>query len=191
MATSAGRLAAIAAAAGAGLAAAAGPQAPRDAARPPAPARRDGRAAAAGDLWRGAERGWTVEQVLAAFPGEARRLDPEERLADGNVVAAGIERHDLAGEVFRVRFVFEKGRLALVSLRTPPDRYAGADVYQRVARHLAARLGGPGEESRDATFVDMRQTRWRTAAATVDLKYIPGVVVVLHAPPAEGGSGGG
>jgi hypothetical protein len=122
----------------------------------------------------------TVEEVLRAFPGEARRLDPAERLADGNVVAAAIERFEVASTSFRVRFVFEGGKLALVSLRTPPDEYAAPEAFERLERHLAATFGAAGEVSRDDSFIDLRQTRWKLARGAVDLKYIPGVLVILH-----------
>jgi hypothetical protein len=124
----------------------------------------------------------TVEQLLAAFPGEAVRLEPEERLADGNVVAAGIERWVDAGQPFRVRFIFADGKLALVSLRSPVDQAATAASYEQLRKLLAERLGAAGEETTDDAFIDLRQTRWRAGESRVDLKYIPGVVVVLYSP---------
>src|SRR5512142_2089327 len=73
--------------------------------------------APSGDGWRKARWGMTVEEVLKAFPGEAKRLDPELKLKDGNVVAAGIDGYSVASRAFDVRFVFEGGKLAIVSLR--------------------------------------------------------------------------
>ena len=132
--------------------------------------------------WRAARWGISVEEVLAAFPGEAFRIDPPVRLADGNVVAVGIDGHAVGRHVFRVRFVFEAGKLALVSLRTPPDVHAGPDVFTSLRSLLAQRLGGAGESTADDAFIDMRQTRWKSGRTTVDLKYIPGVVVILYHP---------
>jgi len=137
-----------------------------------------------GTAWRSVSWGMTVDEVLKALPGEAARLDPEEKLADGNVVAAGIERHLVLDQKLRVRFLFSQGKLAMVSLRTQPDRYAPPEYYSEVEKYLGDSLGGPGEASKDDNFIDLRQTRWKLPTRTVDLKFIPGVVVILYYPPA-------
>jgi hypothetical protein len=159
-------------------------------AAPPAdaPARRDERevrAPAQGD-WREARWGMSVEELLHALPGEAKRLDPEVKLADGNVVAAGIDACRLGSQRVQVRFVFEDGKLALVSARTPPDHYADAEVFREFADHLRGELGPPFESTADDKLIDMRQLRWRTGRSVVDLKYIPGTVVVLYHPAISG-----
>lgn len=135
--------------------------------------------------WERLRWGAKVEEVLAALPGSAR-LDPPLRLADGNRVAVGIDRLELASTAFRVRFVFDGAGLALVSLRTPPDRYVAGAAFDALARHLEARWGPPARSARDDQLVEMRQTRWRLAGCTVDLEYIPGVVVILYHPGAKG-----
>lgn len=150
----------------------------------PAPARSGADRAEGARAWRTARWGMTVEEVLRAFPGEATRLERSIALADGRVVAAGIDGHGVGPDRFQVRFVFEAGRLALVSLRTPERTYAPADRYAAVGALLAHELGGPGEETRDDTLVDLRQRRWEIGATRVDLEYIPGVVVVLYSPLA-------
>jgi hypothetical protein len=131
----------------------------------------------------------TVEEVLKAFPGEARRLEPELKLADGNTVSVGIERHELGGHAFRVRFVFERGRLALVSLATGHEGFVGAEAYQALARVLAERFGEPGVATQDDAFIDMRQVRWDRPRGRVDLKFIPGKIVILHSRAQEQGKG--
>lgn len=136
--------------------------------------------------WRAARWGMTVDDVLKAFPGEATRLDQPVQLADGNVVAAGIESFVLAARAFRVRFVFDRtGHLVLVSLRTPEKDYAKPDALPAVEQALAERLGPPTSRSSDKQFVDMRQVTWKGPSGRVDVKYIPGVVVVLHAAPSQ------
>lgn len=136
--------------------------------------------------WRAARWGMTADEVLKAFPGEAKLLEKPVPLEDGNVVAAGIDRVELAGTALRVRFVFDgKGRLVLVSLRTDERDYAGADRLGPIESALASRLGPPTERSAVDDFVDQRQVTWRTASGRVDLKYIPGVVVILHAAPGQ------
>jgi hypothetical protein len=134
-------------------------------------------------LWRAARWGMTVEELLKAFPGEARRLDPEIKLADGNVVAAAIEEHSVAGRPFRVRFVFEGAKLAIVSLRTPEGSYADDKAYDELRAHLRGRLGEPSYGVTEKPFVEQRQTRWALREGVVDLKAIPGTVVLMYSPP--------
>jgi len=144
----------------------------------------------AGEGWRSARWGMTVDEVLKAFAGEAVRLEPELKLADGTVVAAGIDVHPIASHRFRVRFVFAGGKLSLVSLRTPPDSYAGPEVYGEVEKALTGRYGLPLEATGDKELIDLRQTRWIAGASGVDLKYIPGVVAIVHYPrPAAAATG--
>jgi hypothetical protein len=135
--------------------------------------------------WRAARWGMSVDEVVAAFPGEATRLEPAQTLADGNVVGAGIDEHVVDGQAFRVRFVFAGGRLALVSLRTPASAYAQPEVFTRVEAQLTAALGAPAARDSDDNFIDLRQTRWVSGRTAVDLKYIPGVVVLLYHPVAD------
>jgi hypothetical protein len=141
--------------------------------------------------WRGARWGMSVQEVLDAFPGEATRLDPEQRLADGNTVSAGIERHELGGQPFRVRFVFEGGKLALVSLVAGHEKFVGPEAFESLRKLLEGRFGEPGTATQDDAFIDMRQVRWERPRGRVDLKFIPGKVVILHSrPQAAAGKGG-
>jgi hypothetical protein len=137
--------------------------------------------------WRAARWGMTEDEVLKAFAGEAVRLEKRETLADGNVVALGIEKQTIRGTEFRVRFVFDPaGKLALVSLRTPPQKYATPEVFAATREALSERLGPPAASSSDDNFIDMRQASWWTARSRVDAKFIPGVVAVIYAP-TDGG----
>lgn len=140
--------------------------------------------------WRAARWGMSVEEVLKAFPGEAARVEPELKLADGNTVAAGIQRHELGGQAFRVRFVFEGGKLALVSLLAGHEKYVGPEAYEALRKVMAERLGGPGESSRDDAFIDLRQVRWDRPRGRVDLKFIPGKLVILYSRPEPAAPGG-
>ncbi len=137
--------------------------------------------------WRAARWGMTRDEVLYAFPGEAKPLEAPQKLADGNVVAVGIEKAAIGATDFRVRFVFDPaGRLVLVSLRTDPKTYAKPEVFHATRRELVARLGAPGAESSDDNFVDLRQASWWTRRDRIDLKYVDGTVVVLYSP-TDGG----
>jgi len=132
--------------------------------------------------WRDARFGMTPDEVLAAFPGEAIRISPEVKLADGNTIPVGIDGYAFEGLSFDVRFVFAGGRLALVSLRTPAKKPVDADAYVRLRDALVKAWGEPLEDTKDDAFIDMRQTRWNRGAGRADLKYIPGVVAIVHYP---------
>ena len=132
--------------------------------------------------WRSARFGMTPDEVLAAFPGEAVRISPEVKLADGNTIPVGIDGYAFEGLSFDVRFVFEGGRLVLVSLRTPAKKPVDAESYVRLRDALVKSWGEPLEDAKDDAFIDMRQTRWNRGAGRADLKYIPGVVAIVHYP---------
>lgn len=137
-------------------------------------------APAGAKAWRAARWGMSPDQVEKAFPGEIVRFKKPATLNDGNVIPLGIEKIEVESTAFEVRFVFADDKLALVSLRTFQDKYADPAVYLRLQKHLAAELAGPGDESKDDAFFDLRQTRWKVPGGQVDLKYIPGVVVILY-----------
>ncbi len=132
--------------------------------------------------WRAARFGMSPDAVVAALGGEARLLQPPMKLADGNTVAAGIDGYAFEGLSMDVRFVFEDGKLALVSLRTGQKTYVEAEAYVRLRDALVRRWGPPLGETSDANFIDMRQTRWTRGPVRSDLKYIPGVVAIVHYP---------
>ena len=144
---------------------------------PPAPA-----VPAPATGWRAARFGMTPEEVVTAFPKEASLISPEVKLADGNTIAVRIDGYAFEGLTFDVRFIFEGGRLALVSLRTPAKKPVDAKAYTRLRDALVKAWGPPLDETKDDAFIDMRQTRWNRGPDRADLKYIPGVVAILHYP---------
>ena len=135
-----------------------------------------------GPGWRAARWGMTPEQLLAAFPKEATPISPPVTLADGNVIAAGIDGHAFEGLSFDVRFLFTAGKLSLVSLRTPQKKPVEAEAYVKLRDALEKRWGPPIEETTARDFIDMRQARWARGPTRVDLKYIPGVVALVFYP---------
>jgi hypothetical protein len=70
----------------------------------------------------------------------------------------------------------------MVSERTPERRYAEPAAYDATQKLLTEALGEPLTAEKDDALIDLRQTRWKAGASHVDLKYIPGVVVVQHYP---------
>jgi hypothetical protein len=135
--------------------------------------------------WRAARWGMTVDEVLKAFPGEARLMQPRIDLADGAVVAVEIPGVDLAGQPMDARFVFEKGRLAIVSLRSPQRGFVPEDTYAKLVSHLATRFGGPGEPMTEGFVGEMRQTTWRLPRGVAELKHVQGVLVLQYHPPVS------
>ena len=147
---------------------------------PPAPA-----VPAPATGWRAARFGMTPEEVVTAFPKEASLISPEVKLADGNTIAVRIDGYAFEGLTFDVRFVFTGGKLALVSLRTPPKKPVDAEAYTRLREALVKQWGPPLEDTKDDAFIDMRQSRWNRGPERADLKYIPGVVaLILYPRPA-------
>jgi hypothetical protein len=137
---------------------------------------------AASEGWRGARFVMSPAQVVAVFGGEAVRLSPEVKLADGKTVSVGIDGHAFEGLTFDVRFIFEAGKLSLVSLRTGQKAYIDTETYQKLREALVKKWGAPLEDTRDDNFIDLRQTRWNRGSDRVDLKYIPGVVALVFYP---------
>ena len=145
-----------------------------------------GAAAPDATAWRGARWGMTPEEVLKAFPSEVKALPRPVPLPNGEVVLLGIDEVTVGGTRFEVRFVFGGGKLRLVSLRTPEKDHPEEQVYAALLRQLQAEMGSPGEENKDDRVVDTRVTRWVVGGTRIDLKYIPGLVVILRSPaPAK------
>jgi hypothetical protein len=141
--------------------------------------------------FRGARFGMTEQEILKTLPGKAARLAQSQKLADGSVVSLRMDDEVIGATAFRVRLVFDHaGRLAAVSLRTDPARYFGPEVFEATREAVAERLGPAAESSADDNFVDMRQVTWHAGGTRVDVKYVPGVVVVLHTPDPAGAPAG-
>jgi hypothetical protein len=132
--------------------------------------------------WRGAHWGMSADEVLRHFTGEAKPVDPELKLANGATVSVRVDGQTLLGNPLRAAFVFEGGKLALVSLRTPERHYAAPEVYAAAAELITAKLGKPKDAASDTNFIDLRQTSWVLPKGQLDLKYIPGVIVLLYHP---------
>lgn len=173
------------------LSAAAAPSTPAatPAPAPPATAAAD-RLLDATAAWRAARWGMTVDEVLRAFPGQARALQPEQRLADGKVIAAGIERLELGGLPYRAHFLFEGGKLALVSLKSLAAKAAQGSDYEAIKARLAAETGQPGEERPLDATVDYREVRFSAGVSAVDVKFLQGALVLLYHPAAPSQAAG-
>jgi len=165
------------------LATGAAPSAPTPAAPPSAaPAPQAERVIDPVAAWRAARWGMSEDQVLKAFPGQARRLDPAQKLADGKVVAVELQGIALDGLTYRAHFLFEGGRLALVSLKSLPAKLAAGTDYDALRARLAQETGQPGQERPPDGTVDYREIRFTAGGTAVDLKYLEGTLVLLYHP---------
>lgn len=161
------------------LAAAGTPAAPAASAAPAAAADRLLEPAAA---WRAARWGMTEAQVLQAFPGQAKRLAQPQKLADGKVVAVELQPVAVGPLTFRAHFLFEEGKLALVSLKSLPGTLAEGSDYEALRARLAAESGTPGQERPQDGTVDYREIRFAAGGTAVDLKFLQGTLVLLFHP---------
>jgi hypothetical protein len=132
--------------------------------------------------WRTARWGMTVDEVLKALPGQAKKLEKEQRLADGKVIAVGIDTIPMGGLTYRAHFLFEGGKLALVSLRNLTSKAATGDDYEALRKQLAQETGTPGEDHPLDASVDYREIRFTAGGTAVDVKYMQGTLVLLYHP---------
>jgi len=131
--------------------------------------------ARAGDLdvtgWRSATWGMTEEQVLAAFPDEAKRLEKPEHFSSGTVAPVGIPDYEIKGRMYRVLFGFADGKLALVSIGPADNVKQGVShevQFGSLEDLLIEKYGKPISEKNDA---DSRDRMWRFNSSTISLSY--------------------
>jgi hypothetical protein len=124
----------------------------------------------------------TVAEVVKAFPGQAKKLEKEQRLADGKVIAVAIDTVDVGGTAFRVHFLFEGGKLALVSLKSLQGTIPTKGDYDAVRARLAAEGTLVGEERVMDSVYDVREVRYAAGGTAVDVKYMKGTLVLLYHP---------
>lgn len=132
--------------------------------------------------WRTARWGMTAAEVVKAFPGQARKLEKEQRLADGKVIAVAIDSVDVGGIACRAHFLFEGGKLALVSLKNLPTSVPAKADYDAVRARLAGEGALVGEERVIDSAYDVREVRYAAGGTAVDVKYMKGTLVLLYHP---------
>jgi hypothetical protein len=136
--------------------------------------------------WRAARWGMTEDEVLRALSGTVKKLPEPVKLADGNVLAMEAPDEEVGGFSFQVRLVFDgAGKLALVSLKSDPARNLRPEAFDSIRKAMTEKLGRAGAYSSDDNFIDLRQETWRTARTRVDVKYLPGTVVVMYSPNTQ------
>jgi len=137
--------------------------------------------------WSQARWGMTQEQVLSAFPGEAKILtgDLVNRQFVRGIATVGINRADIGGIPVRVLFLFD-GAGKLHGIRfVPSAAFPSDDQFMRMADALAGVYGAP-------TIRAVRDTRqhplatpnsfvsaWVFPNSVIELVYIPPLSLIL------------
>ncbi len=116
----------------------------------------------------------TVEEILAAFPGRAVRLQPGERereSIDELVTAARIGRVGIGDRRYAVAFLFDSaGGLGAVHLRLA-DHGGIAPAYDDMTAWLTRKHGSPDSSNGGppASGAWTRQASWATGECLIDL----------------------
>lgn len=119
-------------------------------------------------VWRSARWGMTPVQLLAAFPGEAQRLDKPVAFgapATGSTDVA-IPSCDVEGVTYRALFGFGSGKLDRIQLSAlkPADTVCGD-----LEKALTEKLSAPTDRSSTQTTTKTDQTVWKGPEQTVTL----------------------
>jgi hypothetical protein len=135
-------------------------------------------------VWRTAHWGMTKAEVLAAFPGEAQRL---EQPADFGPKGAGstdvaIPAYEIEGMKFRVLFGFEKealGRVHLAAIK------AGDSTCGDVEKLLTEKHSAPSDRSATQTNLRREQIVWKRPDQTITLVCSDAVNLGYHTVTLE------
>jgi hypothetical protein len=125
-------------------------------------------------VWRGAHWGMTRKEVLAAFPGEAQKLETMASFAQpqpgsslvGGSSDVGIAAHDMEGTRFRVLFGFEGDALNRIQLAAGK---AGAATCGDVEKGLTAQHGKPARRDKTGGSLRGDEITWTLPDRTVTL----------------------
>jgi hypothetical protein len=114
--------------------------------------------------WSKAKWGMSDEEILAALPGQAVRLDPPEKYLGSRV---HIPSFELAGSEFEVHFVPDKaGRLSSVLLSPVGTPSEGFDyLFQSLENLLVAKYGRPWK----STEARSERIQWSLKTTTITL----------------------
>lgn len=138
---------------------------------------------AGGLAWRSARWGMPVDQVLAAFPTEAVRVqanapDPSTRLS----ARVAIEHAAIGTRTYDVSFFFRgNGRLAAIKIAPDSGVQSATDVYRELADLLSREHGQPAShDTRSPQPGALGEvTTWKTPESSITLS--------VDEPPPQGG----
>jgi len=135
-----------------------------------------------GKAWRNASWGMTESQVLAAFPGEAVRLEKPDKYKKA-IATIGIPTFNVEGVPFKVRFGFANAKLTMINLSA--EHLALAQVrYDQLKQTLTEKYGHPLTDRE--TSIGPEAT-WKTPVNLISLGLYPltGLLTVHYTPAAS------
>lgn len=119
-------------------------------------------------VWRGAKWGMKKAEVLAAFPGEAKRLAPPASFGQPKPGASdlAIPAFEADGTTFRVLFGFTAGGLNRIQLSAAK---AAASTCEDAEKRLTEEHGAPSSRSDAVTSLLTKEFVWTRPAHTITL----------------------
>ena len=143
-------------------------------------------------VWRTVRWGMSRDEVLAALPGEAKRLPKAEAFGQPTPGAAelAIQEMSLGPHAYRALFGFGAGGLDRIHLVAAKPTY---DTCGEIERALTERHGAPSSRNEIATSLRGEAVVWTLPAETITLACTerPSLgfrsVTVDHVPPAPAG----
>ena len=129
--------------------------------------------------WMAAKWGMTENQVLAAFPDQARRLPRSERYGGGSFASIVIDSIEIGVIAYRVHFIFQPSDSTLEAVNIgPADDSAGicAAAYDHLEHLLTNKYGAPsyrkdGDDARVTSRIIRKELTWRLATTEISLLY--------------------
>jgi hypothetical protein len=143
------------------------------------------------DGWRAAKWGMTEADVLAAFAGEATRLEKPEEFRSGDIGKVEIPKYEVQSTKYRVRFGFDdKGALSLVVIGPPDNGTVGVShesAFRSLESLLTEKYGKPTSAKDE---VPTRTRMWRFPRTVISLTYFVSaaefdLLLLSYRPPSK------
>jgi hypothetical protein len=133
--------------------------------------------------WREAKWGMTEEEVLAAFPGEARRLPKPVVFSEQATATLEIPSVDVAGKPYNVTFQFSPAtrKLVHIQLKHESDTAPISVMFDELRTRLIEKYGQPADHSEggDTRDITWFQNDTEIQLALIDL--ISGTKILMRA----------
>jgi len=119
-------------------------------------------------VWRGARWDMAEDELLAAFAGEARRLDKPASFGQPRPGAAsvGIPVYEIEGTPFRVLFGFGADGLNRIQLAAPKAEYGACEELEK---RLTEENGQPSFRAETVTSIRTKESAWSSPRQTITL----------------------
>jgi hypothetical protein len=119
-------------------------------------------------VWRGARWDMAEDELLAAFAGEARRLDKPASFGQPRPGTAnlGIPVYEIEGTPFRVLFGFGAAGLNRIQLAAPKAEYGACEDLEK---RLTEENGQPSSKGETVTSMVTKESVWSSPRQTITL----------------------